>query len=41
MKKISILGSTGSIGVNALHVIDNQLDKFEEFALSAKKNCRL
>ena len=38
MKKISILGSTGSIGVNALHVIDNHPDDFEVFALSGNKN---
>ncbi|GIS36253.1 MAG: hypothetical protein Ct9H90mP7_2610 [Candidatus Neomarinimicrobiota bacterium] len=37
-EKISILGSTGSIGVNALHVIDNHPDDFEVFALSGNKN---
>ena len=38
MKNISILGSTGSIGVNALDVIDNLADKFNVKALSAYKN---
>ena len=38
MKKISILGSTGSIGVNALEVIDHLGDAFSITALSANKN---
>ena len=38
MKNISILGSTGSIGVNALNVIDNLVDRFNVKALSAYKN---
>lgn len=38
MKNISILGSTGSIGVNALSVINNLDDKFNVKALSAYKN---
>ena len=41
MKNISILGSTGSIGVNALNVIDNLNDKFNVKALSAYKNSNL
>ena len=41
MKNISILGSTGSIGVNALNVIDNLTDKFNVKALSAYKNSNL
>ena len=41
MKKISILGSTGSIGVNALSVIDNHLNNFIVVALSAHKNGKL
>jgi len=41
MKKISILGSTGSIGINALSVIDNHLGEFEVIALSANKNGQL
>ena len=38
MKNISILGSTGSIGVDALSVINNLDDKFNVKALSAYKN---
>ena len=41
MKKISILGSTGSIGVNALEVIDSLNGKFKVSALSAKTNSKL
>jgi len=41
MKKISILGSTGSIGVNALNVIDNLNDAFDVAVLSANKNGHL
>ena len=41
MKKITILGSTGSIGVNALSVIDNQQDDFNVIGLSAYKNSKL
>ncbi len=41
MKKISILGSTGSIGVNALNVIDNLGDEFKVSILSANKNGKL
>ena len=39
MKKISILGSTGSIGTQALEVID-RLQGFEVLALSAGKNIK-
>ncbi|CAM4450140.1 MAG: 1-deoxy-D-xylulose 5-phosphate reductoisomerase [Legionellaceae bacterium] len=35
MKKITLLGSTGSIGVNALDVIRQHPDKFSVFALTA------
>ncbi len=35
MKKITILGSTGSIGVSTLDVIERHPDRFEVFALSA------
>lgn len=38
MKKISILGSTGSIGVNTLDVIAHHPDKFEVWALAAGSN---
>mgnify|MGYP001215669344 FL=1 len=41
MKKVSILGSTGSIGINALSVIDNHLGEFDVIALSANKNGHL
>ena len=41
MKKISIVGSTGSIGVNALNVVDNQRDDFNVIGLSAYKNSKL
>lgn len=37
-KKISILGSTGSIGKNAIRVIREHKDKFEITALAAGKN---
>ncbi len=40
-KKIAILGSTGSIGVNALDVVENLPDKFEITALSANNNVEL
>ena len=38
MKEITILGSTGSIGVNTLDVISNHQDKFNVRALTANKN---
>ena len=38
MKNITILGSTGSIGVNALNVIDNLNEDYKVFGLSAYKN---
>jgi 1-deoxy-D-xylulose-5-phosphate reductoisomerase len=41
MKNISILGSTGSIGVNALDVIANRPDRFRVVALAACKNVSL
>lgn len=40
-KKIAILGSTGSIGTQALEVIDKLKDKFEIIALSAGSNIDL
>ena len=40
-KKISILGSTGSIGTQALEVIENLKDKFEIISLSAGHNIDL
>jgi len=41
MKRIAILGSTGSIGVNALKVIDARPSDFEVVALAAGRNIDL
>jgi len=41
MKNIAILGSTGSIGVNALSVIQANPEKYQVTALAAGKNIRL
>ena len=41
MKNLSILGSTGSIGVNALNVVSAHPEKYRVLALSAGKNLRL
>src|SRR3990172_11445 len=41
MKKLAILGSTGSIGVNALNVIRSNPKKCEVFALAAGGNVDL
>jgi 1-deoxy-D-xylulose-5-phosphate reductoisomerase len=41
MKKITLLGSTGSIGVSALDVIEKNPNKFKVMALAAGKNVRL
>ena len=41
MKKILILGSTGSIGVNTLTVVDEFKDEFEIAGLSANENIDL
>jgi 1-deoxy-D-xylulose-5-phosphate reductoisomerase len=41
MKKIAILGSTGSIGVSSLKVIDANPDEIEVVALAAGKNIEL
>ncbi|BAC24534.1 yaeM [Wigglesworthia glossinidia endosymbiont of Glossina brevipalpis] len=38
MKKITILGSTGSIGKNTLKIISNNLDKFSVYSLVAYGN---
>ena len=40
-RKISIIGSTGSIGTQALEVIEKIADKFEIIALSAGNNTKL
>ena len=41
MKKIAILGSTGSIGTQALEIIRNNPDKYEAVALSCGNNTEL
>jgi len=41
MKKIALLGSTGSIGVNALNVIRANPEKYRAVALAAGKNIEL
>jgi len=41
MKNISILGSTGSIGVNTLDVISNNPDRFKVVGLTAYQNVSL
>ncbi len=41
MKKVLILGSTGSIGINALKVIERLNDKFKVVGLTAYNNCGL
>jgi 1-deoxy-D-xylulose-5-phosphate reductoisomerase len=38
MKRLAILGSTGSIGANTLDVVARHRDRFEVFALAAGKN---
>ncbi len=41
MKRIAIIGSTGSIGVNALKVVETHPGKFRVMALAAGKNVEL
>lgn len=41
MKNISILGSTGSIGTQALDVIRNRKNDFKVVAISANSNCEM
>lgn len=41
MKNITILGSTGSIGTNALEVIRHKRDEFNVVAISGHTNYRL
>ncbi len=38
MKGVTILGSTGSIGINTLDVISNHRDKYKVIALTANRN---
>ncbi|MBI4376394.1 MAG: 1-deoxy-D-xylulose-5-phosphate reductoisomerase, partial [Elusimicrobia bacterium] len=40
MKKVAILGSTGSIGVNALNVIARMAGEFEVVGLAAHSNAK-
>ena len=40
-KKISILGSTGSIGLSTLKIIDKKKDYFQPFIFLANKNFNL
>ncbi len=41
MKKIAILGSTGSIGSNALKVIESNPEEYKVLALTAGRNIGL
>lgn len=41
MKKVTVLGSTGSIGKNALKVIESNPDRLELFAIAANSNIEL
>ena len=41
MKRITVLGSTGSIGCNTLDVVRRNSDRFEVFALAAGRNLDL
>ena len=41
MKKIAILGSTGSIGKNTLKIIEKDKQNFEIVLLSTNKNTKL
>ena len=41
LQSVSILGSTGSIGVNTLNVISQNSDRYRAFALSANSNVEL
>ena len=40
MKRLSIIGSTGSVGTNTLRVVEHLSDQFEVFALSARASVR-
>ena len=41
MKNITILGSTGSIGTQALNIINNHKDEFNLIGISANENIEL
>ena len=38
MKKISILGATGSVGINTLKIISSNKNKYNVIALTSYKN---
>ena len=40
-KKISILGSTGSVGTSTLSIIDSDKKNFQPFIFTANKNYKL
>ena len=40
-QKVTILGSTGSVGVNTLRVIEQNPGRYEVFALTAKTRVEL
>ncbi len=41
MKRLTILGSTGSIGTNAIEIVRSNRDKFQVVAMSAHRNHKL
>ena len=41
LKKVSVLGSTGSVGKNTLEVISKLTDKFNLYAISCNENISL
>ena len=41
MRRLTLLGSTGSIGTSTLDVVRRRRDRFQVFALVAGKNARL
>ena len=41
MKQICILGSTGSIGTQALDVIEQHSDRYEVYCLTANNRCEM
>src|SRR2546425_12962050 len=41
MKRLAVIGSTGSIGQNTLRVVEHLSDRFKVFALAANSTARL
>ena len=41
MKRLTVIGSTGSIGQNTLRVVDHLSDRFQIFALAANSAASL